>query len=211
MLVVENLPYRTRDQDRPKVIQYLEENPDEEVRVRPDVELDNAWETGRVYAIKQGEDVVGISLMYAFEHANIVSFEIGTVHVHEKARGLGLQEFVNALQIYQTCAIEEGDWEAFDLFAVASMGKASYHVLANKLGMSDRQPPGTLAQARAGRGLPFSDAKAVLFCDRPAVTKAADLLRSCHIDGSRFSTPKNGQIIEIAASWFEAAMLEVWR
>lgn len=211
MLVVQNFPHRTRDQDLPRIKQYLKDNPDPDVRIRPEPELRNAWETGCVYGVTRDGELVGVSLLYAFEQGHFTSYEIGTVHIHECVRGLGLQEFVNAFQIYQTAAIVEADeWDAYDVFAVAKSGKASFHVLANKLAMMPQEPSLALSKARADRDLEFDTEKSVLFMDRPSVDKAAVLLRSCHRGGVVFSTPKKDWQIRFEADWFEESDLDVW-
>lgn len=192
-----------------RVAAYLLSNQHEGVRLRPDVEMHKAFETGQGLIITKDGDLCGCSLIYKFDTgpSGSIHSEIGTMRITQN--GLGLQSFLAQFHLMQLHLEEYEDGRLCDVFAVVEPGTASDYILRTHVGMAKWGPPPELMHARGDTGVPFNSQKDVLKADLNNFRSAFAVLNELHRSERVFRAPKEGAQITINMAWFKPEMLQI--
>ncbi len=184
--------------------QFLLENPDSAIRLRPQEQLERAMDTGLGLVVLRDNIICGLSLVYPFDvpPSGPVYSEIGTMRV--TANGHSLQVFLAKFHLLQILVEEYHPTEAPLVFAVVTPGTASAHNMRDEVGMLDWLPPKELSAVRSAAGVPFSADKQVLLASRHSFIAAIRDLTAWHQETSIFRCPKGEEQVRIDVGWFRA-------
>lgn len=207
LFVIENIRFDDRGTFA-KAEAFLQENPDVDVRQRPQEQLQRAVDKGQGLIVAQDDNICGLSLVYPFDIPpdGPMYSEIGTMRI--SSNGYALQVFLAKFHLFQI-RIEEDEGQLPPVFAVAKPASVSARNLTERVGMSPWNPPDELRAARSAAGTPFSEHKLILAASQRSLMLAIQDLRNWHIEGNDFRSPKGDATIRINLGWFNAGLLEL--